>query len=196
MSKGNAMTARHLKTRGQTLVEFALVLPLLLFLMMGIFDFGRAFVAYAMASNSLRASLRNAEIFGYSDGQISYTDCDRIREMAKQAFFVGDADVEIYYQKATSTVDGTEPPKYGDCNSGVPGTKMDQSKIDNGDLLEISVHNTISLITPLISQLFPVLTFDFYGQRTIVNDIPLTTRASGDVDYDGLLELVGSHQFL
>ncbi len=177
------MAARKFGKRGQSLVEFALVLPLLLFLMMGIFDFGRAFVAYAMASNSLRSSLRNAEIFGYSEAQISYTDCDRIRTMVQQVFFVGEANIDIQYEKTSGPDAGT---KYDDCNT--EGATMDAAKIDNGDLLEITVHNTISLVTPLISQMFPVLTFDFYGQRTIVNDIPLTTRASGDVDYDGLLD--------
>ena len=191
MGKGDIMAPRQLGKRGQGLVEFALVLPLLLFLMMGIFDFGRAFVAYAMASNSLRSSLRNAEVFGYSEAQINYTDCDRIRSMVQQVFFVGKADIDIEYEKASGPLKGKH---YDDCNT--EGATMDSAKINNGDLLEIKVHNTISLVTPLISQLFPVLTFDFYGQRTIVNDIPLTTRASGDVDYDGLLELVGNCPFL
>ncbi len=37
------MNKRHMKQRGQALVEFALVLPIFVFVIFGIIDFGRAF---------------------------------------------------------------------------------------------------------------------------------------------------------
>lgn len=45
---------------GQSLVETALILPVLLVLMMGIFDFGRAIFAYNAISNSAREAVRVA----------------------------------------------------------------------------------------------------------------------------------------
>lgn len=52
---------------GQTLVEFALVLPLLLMLMMGLFDIGRAIFYYATLNTAVREGTRIA---------IVQPDCD------------------------------------------------------------------------------------------------------------------------
>ena len=46
--------------RGQSLVETALVLPILLIILMGIFDFGRAIFAYNAVSNAAREAARVA----------------------------------------------------------------------------------------------------------------------------------------
>ena len=45
---------------GQTLVEFALVLPLMLILMFGIVDFGRAFYTWLTVTNAAREGARVA----------------------------------------------------------------------------------------------------------------------------------------
>ena len=45
---------------GQSLVEFALVLPILLVMFMGIFDFGRAIFAFNSVSNAAREGMRVA----------------------------------------------------------------------------------------------------------------------------------------
>ena len=45
---------------GQSLVEVALVLPVLLIILLGIFDFGRAVFAFNTVSNSARAAARVA----------------------------------------------------------------------------------------------------------------------------------------
>ena len=52
------MRRRH--ERGQSLVETALVLPILLVILMGIFDFGRAIFAVNAVSNSAREAARVA----------------------------------------------------------------------------------------------------------------------------------------
>jgi Flp pilus assembly protein TadG len=46
--------------RGQALVEFALVLPLLILLLVGVLDFGRAIFAYNSLSNAARSGAREA----------------------------------------------------------------------------------------------------------------------------------------
>jgi Flp pilus assembly protein TadG len=46
--------------RGQSLVEFALILPVLLLILMGIFDFGRAVFAYNSVSEAARNGARVA----------------------------------------------------------------------------------------------------------------------------------------
>lgn len=50
--------------RGQSLVEFALILPALLLLMVGIVDFGRAFQNYVALGDMVRQSAREAAVHG------------------------------------------------------------------------------------------------------------------------------------
>jgi len=61
--------------RGQALVEFALILPILLILLLGILDFGRAVAAYNSVSNAARSAVRVA-IVDQND--------DRVREAAER----------------------------------------------------------------------------------------------------------------
>jgi Flp pilus assembly protein TadG len=49
-------------TRGQSLVEFALIIPILLLLLMGILDFSRAISAYNSVSNAARSAARVAVV--------------------------------------------------------------------------------------------------------------------------------------
>ena len=46
------------KERGQSLTEFALILPVLLLLVMAILDFGRAVYAYSVVANAAREGAR------------------------------------------------------------------------------------------------------------------------------------------
>ena len=54
---GHSTHARR-RERGQELVEFALILPLLLLLMVGIFEFGYVVFAYNTLSNAVREGAR------------------------------------------------------------------------------------------------------------------------------------------
>ncbi|MGJ7919181.1 TadE/TadG family type IV pilus assembly protein [Neobacillus sp. LXY-4] len=58
--------------KGQSLVEFALVLPVLLLLLFGIVDFGRIFHAYLTIDQAGREAARVASI-GNDDGVIKNT---------------------------------------------------------------------------------------------------------------------------
>lgn len=51
---------RRDRARGQTLTEFALILPVLLLALMGVLDFGRAVFAYNAISNAAREGGRTA----------------------------------------------------------------------------------------------------------------------------------------
>jgi len=48
----------HKKEEGQALVEFALVLPILLILLLGIFEFGNIFFSYLVIQNASRDAAR------------------------------------------------------------------------------------------------------------------------------------------
>lgn len=62
------------KNKGQSMVETILVLPLLLFLIFGIIEFGRVYYTYVMLSNAVRegaryAAVRETDIEAYSNSE-------------------------------------------------------------------------------------------------------------------------------
>lgn len=58
--------AKQTREPGQELVEFALVLPLLLIVLIGVFDLGRVFHANITLANATRAGARYATSFGHT----------------------------------------------------------------------------------------------------------------------------------
>ena len=60
---------RRLDERGQALVELALVLPILLLVLMGIIDFGRAFHGHLAVTSASRQAARVASL-GRTDAEI------------------------------------------------------------------------------------------------------------------------------
>ena len=60
--------------RGQTLVEFALTLPLLLLLLLGIIEFGRIFQAWVTLQNAARTAARYAVTGRYDQTIFQNTD--------------------------------------------------------------------------------------------------------------------------
>ena len=67
--KRSASSARKGRDRGATAVEFALVLPLLLLLVFGIIDFGRALNAQVTLTEAAREGVRLAAL-GYSNADV------------------------------------------------------------------------------------------------------------------------------
>jgi Flp pilus assembly protein TadG len=62
---------RFLKSeRGAELIEFALVFPTLLLVMLGICDFGFLFQRYEVVTNAAREGARVAILPGYTDGDV------------------------------------------------------------------------------------------------------------------------------
>jgi Flp pilus assembly protein TadG len=78
---------------GQALVEFALVLPILLFLLLGIVDFARAWNVYEVLTDAGREATRLAVV------EIGATD-QQVRQVAKDAagrtgILLADQDITI-----------------------------------------------------------------------------------------------------
>lgn len=66
----------HRRSTGQGLVEFALLLPILVLLLIGVFDLGRAFHALITLNNAGREAARF--------GTLHRTDIDGMRDAAQQ----------------------------------------------------------------------------------------------------------------
>lgn len=182
---------------GQGLVEFALILPVLMMMVMAILDFGRVMIAYASLSNSLRDAVRFAEIYVSSGGSTApYRDCPTIISLASRGTFVSDLQVHVYHRKiisASGTTYGQLDPdvQYKDCtrfalpsNYNSPDadiwtgtttysgqTLNNDETINNGDILEITVSGSVRIVTPLLSNLVPSLPIRFRAQRTVAKNL-------------------------
>lgn len=78
---------------GQALVEIALILPVLVLILMGVFDFGRAFYAYNAISNGAREGARYGIIHPTAtDPSPPYDDPDTIEGRAVAQTFILDID--------------------------------------------------------------------------------------------------------
>jgi Flp pilus assembly protein TadG len=63
-------TGRFRSARGAELVEFALILPLLLFVMLGLVDFGFMFQRFEVVTNAAREGARIAVLPGYATADV------------------------------------------------------------------------------------------------------------------------------
>ncbi len=62
----DSVTAILRESAGDVLIEFAMVLPILLLLITGMFDFGFAFREYLLVTNAVREGARMAILPGYT----------------------------------------------------------------------------------------------------------------------------------
>jgi hypothetical protein len=114
------------RSRGQGLVEFALVLPIMLFLFMMLFDFGRAVYAYSTVADAARQGVRYAIV-----NQSTATIQDKSAGAAT-ALGIAPASVQVAFHPAGTTV--------GTC-----------SPLDLGCVAEVRVPYRWTAITPIIA---------------------------------------------
>jgi TadE-like protein len=81
--------------RGQSLVEFALILPILLIVLLGLLDFGRAISAYNSVSNGARSGARVAIV--------NQNEAEVLAAVETEAFGLRDVDVEFDWNVSGDT---------------------------------------------------------------------------------------------
>ena len=131
-------------------MEFALALPLLLLLMMGIIEFGRAFLVYTGMFNAAREATRYGVVHPENRGGIEL----RAREMV----FLVDGSVD-----APDPVDVTV--RYHDPSTGE--TYTDTAKLFLGHQVVVTLTHDLPTITPLIRPIVPSLPIETRATRTI-----------------------------
>ena len=102
--------------RGAQLIEFALVLPLLLLIILGIMDFGLLFQRYEAVTNAAREGARIAVLSGYTTPDVQ----------ARVTQYLGDAGLSVTGPQAPIVyVFGPQPANIGGaCNMAVMGTTV------------------------------------------------------------------------
>jgi len=85
------------KHPGQSLIELALILPVLMFILVGIVDFGRVFNAYIIITNVAREGARYGAMHPDEDDIKDYV----INEAAGSGISIEDDDVEVEFPNGT-----------------------------------------------------------------------------------------------
>ncbi|MCI0713242.1 MAG: pilus assembly protein [Chloroflexi bacterium] len=168
------------KERGQALVEFALILPLLMLFVAGIFDFGRYIFTYAQASQQLRTAVREAPVIGFAGDPNPippYLRCEDMRDIAGNVFFAENHDVTITYKRDDLSVIGD-----GDCNTD---GEVPKEEVETGYLIQITSEGDV---VPVFNQWIGSIHFEFIGQRTIITGIQIGSGDPRDTDYDGMID--------
>lgn len=161
------------KSRGQALVEFALVLPIILTLFGGIIDFGWVVFNYAQLYNGLREGLRYGSVPGFTT-PYQYYQCDAIRQKIRDvanASGIQASNITITYDNGDPTI-----PPLGSCPAGhasaIIGTDI-PGEIKAGDRLFIDLNINVQFLSPFLKPIVP-------------NGIPIHLRAARSLFPDGL----------
>jgi hypothetical protein len=144
--------------RGQGLVEFALIMPVFLMLIMGIVEFGRLMFIYNSVSTASREAARYGASVGVSSSGVEhFRDCTGITETAQRLAGIApieDTDITIEYDNpSTGFYEASCPP----------------SQFELGDRIIVNVSITFEPIVPLIDM--PPLPVISETKRTVLRDV-------------------------
>ena len=154
----------------QAMVEFMLILPVLLLILLGIIELGRMFFALTEAASASREASRYGAAIGPSEtGIVRYLDCAGMRSAAQRVVVLSnlpDSDISIAWDR------GSTDQTFATC--AAPPTAPD---IHLGDRVVV----TVSLLYRPLVPLVPLPSFPIVASaaRTILIDIaagPTATR--------------------
>jgi Flp pilus assembly protein TadG len=160
---------RGRRTHAQSMVEFALVLPILLMIIYGLLEVGRAIFIYSIVTSASRDAVRYGSATGLNvtGGVEYYKDCAGIKAAAQNVDFlsvIDDANINISYDHGpdTSIFSGCPPA------SVATGDRITASVCADFQLIAMNV----PLSTTLCSQ-DPMEGIRSTSSRTIINVISI-----------------------
>jgi Flp pilus assembly protein TadG len=132
---------RRRRSRGQAMVEFALVFPIFALILFGIIDMGRYVVTANALSNGAREAARAASV-----GIRPSPQCDGLSREAC-AIAIADSNAWFVSPDAVTTTVSCERPSLGGGTTAVA-----VSLCKTNDFLTVHSSSQFTLITPLIAQ--------------------------------------------
>ena len=160
--------------RAQAIVEFAIVLPILMLLLIGIFEVGRMIYFYSAVTNASREAARYGSASGLGDSQvIKYKDCAGIRDTARRSAYFVPLAMTVAYDGGPQPGVAATPTPFAFCTGNTfPGYITTSN---NRILVSVSAH-----YRPY-TRLIPWGERDFNSKsaRTILGYVALTTTPSG-----------------
>lgn len=146
---------------GATLLEFGIIMPLMLMLMLGIME-GARFVAEKQAiATASREGARFGSTIGETAGVPHYADCSSIRQQAREStpFELVDTDILITYDS------GPASSQIGICPT--TGPYSDPDGIESGDRIVVTVSKPFTSSLPFLGEIFE-MDLSATDHRTIV----------------------------
>jgi hypothetical protein len=134
------------RSRGQGLVEFALILPLLLLILLGIFEFGRAFFIYSNLFNAAREGTR----YGMTNPR-DYMGITRHTEEAITALSTDDVNIWVWYDRGP----------------GDTSQIIDSNQVAVGYRVVVFIQHDLTALTPLLEPFFEGQRLESRAVRTI-----------------------------
>jgi Flp pilus assembly protein TadG len=132
--------------RAQAIVEFALVLPILMMMLVGILEVGRMLYTYAAVNNASREAARYGSALGrdsaYTGDPYKYKNCEGIRDSANRSAYFTPLTITIAYDTgpgSSSTVNCT-------ALTGEDGAVA----VSSGDRVLVTVSATYSPLVTLV----------------------------------------------
>jgi hypothetical protein len=157
------------KEQAQGMAEFALALPLLLMLVLGVIEAGRLLFIYSATNTASREAVRYGSAAGDVGGYVAhYEDCDGIRNAAKRLGSLAgiqDDAISITYDHGPGT------SAIASCN---PTFSIDDpaiSQVSLGDRVVVRVEADYQPIVPLVN--FPPFKISTVARRVIVKDVAI-----------------------
>jgi hypothetical protein len=151
--------------RGQALVEFSLVFPILLTLILGIAEFGRLLVTYSSVATASRDAARYAASVGENPSGIAhYQDCVGIRGTVDRLGLFLDSSAAIMHD--SDGPGGAAAVEY--CQVG---KSSDPISVSLGSQIVVSVTGTYQPLMLWPSVSIPPLPITFETRRSIVMDV-------------------------
>jgi hypothetical protein len=164
----------RLANKGQGMVEFAIVFPLLLLVLFGIIEFGRFMFTHSAAIAASREAARyGSAIQDIGGGIPQFEDCQGIREAAKRiGKFAGieDGDITIQYSNESGVYSTSCPPG---------------QEVGLTDSISVTVNTSISPLTPFGN--FNSIPVSSSSSRTILRKIRLGESGTGAGSLSGAL---------
>lgn len=149
--------------RGQTLVEFAMVMPIILLIVLGLVDLGRAVYAYNTLAQSARQASRTA---------IVNQNVTNVRNQAiasAPSLGLTASNVDVCFKSATTTQTDCSNPTTDNCP---------QSDRVIGCLALVRTHMTYEPMTPVISLIWSSIALSSTSVGTIEYVCPMGTATT------------------
>jgi len=155
----------------QGMVEFALVLPILLLVILGIFAFGHMFFVYSSVVSASREAARWGSAVGEAPSSLPrYQDCAAIRAAAvRVGAFAGVDTASVAIDYDHGPVDPPPAPVYANCP--MVGNGPDSTQVERGDRIVVRVTVQYTPIVPLVD--LPSFPITAETARTIVKSVPV-----------------------
>lgn len=171
-----------LKKNAQAMVEFALVLPILLLLLYGIFETGRLLFIYSTIVTASRQASRYGATTGMggnytstggpdNSGVSRYQDCYGIRAAAQKVDFLNafnNDDIFIYYDKGP-----TNPPT----DVGVDETQVCINPAD-ATTPDYDPSNNYRMVVKIRGDFAPIVRLIPFAERTQANNKPIIAKSA------------------